>query len=136
MNDNKAIDYEYLVRKAYNSGRSLINGADGDIYRKYCRAFTRFEIDRDAIKNNKIRTSIHPIEELEDEAKRAQAKIVLHIRQAIIHVKNTHEFSLTDQQKKTLEDYLDKLHRPSHEEIELVIDDVSAFFSELGLSAL
>ncbi len=60
-----AMNYEGLMRSAYQVGKGKAPGADADIYRKMDRASYQLEIENAFIKNNKNRSSSLSIEELE-----------------------------------------------------------------------
>ncbi len=66
--------YEYLVRRAYNSGRNYDNGADADIYRKMERAHYSWQ-SAESIGKNK--------EDDEYEFRVSAAKVISHVDDAL-----------------------------------------------------
>ncbi|KAB1061466.1 hypothetical protein [Salibacter halophilus] len=133
MEDMKAMEYEYLIRKAFNCGRFGAPGANADIYRRYERNKGLYESETDAVKNNKPRKWNQPIEDLAYEAGRKEGEVVAHINNALDHVEKHYQDELTSEQEKELSDCKSELLEPSKEKIDKVIDRVHEVFSEAGL---
>jgi hypothetical protein len=133
MEDN-AMDYEILIRKAFNCGRHGVYGADADIYRRYERNQLMYETNLNEIKNNKPRSWGQPIEEMAYLAGLGAGKVSSNIKNAVGYVKREYKERLTSDKYDELDENTDLLHEPSFKNIGEAIHGINGIFSDLGLS--
>ncbi|MFD1258117.1 hypothetical protein ACFQ3S_15015 [Mucilaginibacter terrae] len=69
------MDFEYLVRRVNECGRHGVANADADIYRRYERTERMYLMDVENIKNNQMRVSTKPIENMKDDFEIASNQI-------------------------------------------------------------
>ena len=128
-----AIDYEYLIRKAFQCGRHGAPGANTDIYRRYERNQDLYSQALIEIERDKPRTWLQDLNEMAYELGVAAGQVVIYIEMAIYRVKKDFENQLTDEQTEQLESCGSLLFDPSRENIEAAIDKVHHIFSDLNL---
>jgi hypothetical protein len=66
-----AMDYEIILRKAYQTGRGGADGeAEADIYRRYERVLRQLELQKEAVRKGEPRHSSLSMEDLEYEVRK------------------------------------------------------------------
>lgn len=119
------MQYEYLMRMAYNCGRNFTNGADADIYRKMEREHHAWRLQR---------SGNHDTSDRELEFRVASAKVKSNILKAI-NKALTQIFEEND--TADLASLKQKLHLDEYnkETIDEVIQKASIIFRKNSLSA-
>lgn len=128
-----AMDYEYLIRKAFQCGRHGASGANADIYRRYESKQALYRQALIEIERNEPRTWLQDLNEMAYELGIAAGQVVTYMEVAIYRVKKNFENQLTDEQTEELESCESLLLDPSRENMEAAIDKVHHIFSDLNL---
>lgn len=128
MND-QAMDYEYLVRRAFQCGRLGVTGANADNYRGLEMAEARYstEMKKGQTKNEER------AKELLFKYGQKIGEVSSYVESAINHVQKNYNSELTDEQKKILSECTIKLPTNSTDELFKVVKSAEAVMIELGL---
>lgn len=111
MNES-ALNYEYLIRRAFQCGRYGVPGANADVFRALQRSFVLY---RD---NNDINQNV----ELLFNYAFGCGEVAAYIITAIEKFANDFEENLTAEQNEEVEDLISLLNNSRIEQIELAIE--------------
>lgn len=126
-----AMDYEYLMRRALQCGRSYDKGADADIYRRLERSSSLFKQATDAKAAGQSSTWGKPVPELEQEYRSRLYEVSDNVDRAIAIVLREHSF--TEQQRQALEECRKKLIQPTFGALDEVIDKAQDIMVGAGI---
>jgi hypothetical protein len=121
MNES-ALNYEYLIRRAFQCGRYGIPGANADVFRALERSFV---LNRD---NNTVNQS----EELLFDYAFACGEVATYIITAIEKFTKDFEENLTAEQNEEVEDLISLLNNSRIDQIEQVIERAQALMIAHG----
>lgn len=133
MSKTDAMDYEYLVRRAHQVGRSWSKGADADIYRKLERSHGHFVSETELARLGQPKRWNKPLPELESEYKSNLREVVSNVDGAIAEALRRFNVSFTELQRNSLLAYRSQLINPSFEELEAVIAQAQSVMVEAGI---
>lgn len=123
----KGIEYEYLIRKAFNCGKNEIESANADLYREFERVQRTYEITKEEIEKKSPRSWNQSIEDIEYDLRKNCIKISRNIDSAIEEINKKLKYKLSDSDKKTLDKCSSELSfrkLPNIKTIEKVISQV------------
>jgi hypothetical protein len=120
MEDMTAMNYEYLIRRAYQKGRFGAKGADADIFRSLLEAFWDYQNAKGSDKSG-----------LEVEYQQKAAQVKKFIGDAINHSLKTYTFN--QEQKAKLTQCISDLDTYDLKTIQQVIDRADKTILELGI---
>jgi hypothetical protein len=122
MKNHGAMDYEYLVRRAFQCGRSYEKGADADIYRKLERSYGHFLRESEAERTGKPKTWNKSVSELETEYKSDLRVVAGYVDAAIAKALQNYSGLFSADQQEVLKESRKRLTRPTPEDVEDVIE--------------
>lgn len=128
-----AKNYEWLIRRAHQCGRSGVAGADTDTYRRFLRSATLYKKEKEAIDSNKPSHWSKSEQEVFADYMKCAGEISAYIRTSIDIVKRKFDKELTDKQFDELERAELLLHNPTLELIGKSIDIAEKVMLELKL---
>lgn len=128
-----AMDYEYLIRRANNCGRHVVEGADADIFRRLERDYSMYNTSLNQIKNNLPRTWGQDINEMNFNLGLRMGEVSAHINSAIRKVQNEYEDALSQEQYRVLSECMVELDSPSIDIINSAIEKSGEIMQGLGL---
>ena len=97
------MNYEYLIRRAYQCGRNGADGTNADIFRKFERAASHYFTEKKAIENKTERKWLGSEDELFDNYMQGAGEIGYYMESAISLVKNKYSEKLNKEQSKELD---------------------------------
>lgn len=124
------MNYEYLIRKAYNCGRHGVIGANADIYRRYQRDLNLYNASIKEIENKESRSWLKEIKLMAFEVSMRSGLIIAYIKMALNHVRKEFEDEIDIKRFDLL---ISKLSVPTKENIDEVIKEAHIIFNELEL---
>ncbi|MGZ3919291.1 MAG: hypothetical protein ACXVNM_06320 [Bacteroidia bacterium] len=132
--NSKAMEYEYLIRRAHQCGRYGVGGADADDFRSLERKAAKYleEREKSKAKGNEIKYSDKEIEALKEYMVSA-GEISAYIKSATIHVRKKYEDKLSDEQSNELEEIEASLIDLDMEKIVKAIGKADAIMIAIGL---
>jgi hypothetical protein len=133
MEDMSAMNYEYLIRRAYQEGRYGTKGANADIFRGLIREQWVYKSEKEAIDTGKPRKSTKPIEKLEETFRKKADEVKSFIAGAIDHALKKYGNKFSEAQKDGLESCKQDLNTYAIETIEQVIERADKIILEIGL---
>ncbi|MGB1315462.1 MAG: hypothetical protein ACPG4Y_05545 [Chitinophagales bacterium] len=133
--DNNAMGYEYLIRRAHQCGRYGVSGANADEYRRLIRKANMYISEKALVENNQPRQWGEPLEKMLADYMVSLGQIIAYIKTATSKVQNDHYNDLTTVQREELEEVEMLMHEANIESITEAIDRANAVFKELGLKA-
>jgi hypothetical protein len=116
-----ALEYEYLIRRIYQTGRTSANGADADVYRKMERAETALRLDSENCVNHRMRISTKSIEELQQGYESECIRVWQFIQKAIRKFLQERSAILDADELQDLQNYSEKRDLPLKREIDSII---------------
>jgi len=122
MKNHGAMDYEYLIRRSFQCGRSDSKGANADIYRRLERSYGHFVRESEAEKTGKPRNWNKSVSELEAEYKSDLRVVAGYVDAAIVKAIQNFSGTLSSVQQEQLSGYRKHLINPSPEDVEEVIE--------------
>lgn len=96
----EAINYETLIRNVFNSNRTLVNGADADIYREMSVCYRELE----------VKSMLKSQDEREVDYQKAFVPVRRYIYNAVLTAKEYLESIISKEHKSLLEGYLLELN--------------------------
>jgi hypothetical protein len=121
----EAMEYEYLMRSVYKCGRGGAAGADADYYRKMEHAERAYQLDVENIKNQVMRISTRPIDDLKYEYEKECIFIWLYVSKAISKALKDFNHKFTDAENSELESLTKRPTELNKEIIDKIIDMAS-----------
>lgn len=121
--NGSALNYEYLIRRAFQCGRYGVPGANADVFRALERSFV---LNRD---NNNVNQKS---EELLFDYAFACGEVATYIITAIEKFAKDFEENLTTEQNEEVEDLISLLNNSRIEQIELAIERAQALMIAHG----
>lgn len=130
---DKEMNYEYLIRRAFNCDRYGVAGADADTYRALQRTETTYRTEMAKIAKGERRMWNKSEQEMLADYMFMAGKVSAYLDNAITYVREKKEDSMTEQQSQDFEDALSLLYRKDIESIEKCIILAEKVMLELGL---
>lgn len=128
-----ALQYEHLIRRAYQVGRFGNSAANADIFRDYEKAFSVYNSEKELEENNRPKQWGIPANQLKKEYLKLSTGIVFNIDNAINKFISIYRKELTDEQLDTLLDCKTQLQKSNYKSICKVINDAEEVMVELGV---
>lgn len=129
----RALEYEYLIRRAHHCGRYSVEGANADEYRALERSSGLYTTTLNEIENNLPRTWNADIKDLAFNYGKNAGEVSTFIRIAIGKVQSDLENQLTQEQQDELENCKADLNEPTIDQIDGVIERAQEIMIEHGL---
>ena len=128
-----AMNYEYLIRRAFQCGRFGVAGANADIFRSLERSYGLYTREKELKAAAKPKEWNKSIEELALEYGRKSGEVAAFLDSAISKVLHDYENRLSPEQKEELNQCLSDLFEPSFDDILHVIERSEKVMLELGI---
>lgn len=117
------MNYEYLIRRAYQCGRYGVPGADADVYRALERRYIQ----------NRDNTIPAQTSELLHKYAFACGEVATYMKMAIENFSEGYQQRFTDEQKEEIEDIETLLYYGIMESIEEALERAEALMLEYGI---
>jgi hypothetical protein len=127
-----AMDYEYLMRRALQCGRSLTKGADADIYRRLEHAYGHFTREAEAKRLGQPSTWNKSLSELESDYKVSLRKVGQNVLQAISLV--LRERVMPVEQQHELNECRNELPTQTLEKLDAIIERAQKAMIDAGIT--
>lgn len=127
------MNYEYLIRRAYNCGRHGVAGANADVYRGLERNHARYTQAMHEIENDLPRTWGQDITEMNYNLGVSSGEVSAYISSAIKKVEADHADNLSEEQIAELDNCKAELNSPNMDVIEDILERAETVMLDLGL---
>ena len=133
MENMDALHYEYFIRRALQTARYGVSGANADNFRHLEKSYFLYKSEKDLAEKGLPKQWNKSIDELANDYAINTGKISAYVKMAIDHSLKQYGKLLSDEKYNTLEESKSYLINPTYESICLAIKKADEILLELKL---